>query len=167
MTLSLYQASVPVCIRALNNLAAILKKAEVHAAEKKIDPGVFITARLAPTMYPLSRQIQIATDIAKGGAARLAGVENPSYADTETTFDELQARLAKTIAFLQTIKAEQVDGNEDKDIKLKVGGRELEFKGQAYLLTFVLPNVFFHVTTAYAILRHNGVELSKADYLGA
>jgi hypothetical protein len=166
MTLSMYQASVPVFIRGLQNLSSVLDKAAAHAEAKKIDPAVFINARLAPDMIPLARQIQIATDTVKGGAARLAGVENPSYADTETTFPELKERLAKTIAFLKTVPAAQIDGSEEKTIVLKVGGNDLTFPGQAYLLHFVIPNLFFHVTVAYAILRHNGVELGKRDFLG-
>ncbi len=166
MTLSMYQASIPTFIHAFNNLSAILAKASVYAEAKKIDPSVLINARLAPDMFPLARQVQIATDAAKGGAARLVGIEVPSFADTESTFDELQARIAKTIAFLQTIDAAQVDGSEEKSIELKVGGQELKFKGQAYLLTFVIPNVYFHITIAYAILRHNGVDIGKMDYLG-
>jgi hypothetical protein len=167
MSLSMYQASIPVFIRTLGNLAAILTKAAIHADAKKIDPLVFINARLTPDMFPLSRQIQIATDIVKGGAARLSGSEAPSYADTETTFPELQERIAKTIAFLKTFDAAKIDGTEDSDIQLKVGGNELNFKGQAYLLGFVLPNLYFHTTITYAILRHNGVELGKKDFLGS
>ncbi len=166
MPLSLYQASVPVFIRMLGNLSEILKKAEAHAEEKKIDPAVFVTARLAPDMFPLARQVQIATDGVKGCAARLAGVEIPSYPDTESTFPELQARIAKTVAFLKTFTAEQIDGNEEREINLKAGARELSFKGEAYLLHFVLPNLYFHVTAAYAILRHNGVAIGKSDFLG-
>lgn len=167
MSLSMYQASVPVFVRLLGNLSDILTKAEAHAAAKNIDPSVFITARLAPDMFPLSRQIQIAADAAKSGAALLAGVEVPSYADTETTFAELQARIAKTIAFVQTVTAEQIDGSEDRTITLKRRDKETVFQGQPYLLTYVLPNLYFHITTAYAILRHNGVEIGKRDYLGA
>jgi hypothetical protein len=166
MTLSMYQASVPVFIHSLKNLSAILSKAEAFCAAKKIDPSVLINARLAPDMFPLSRQVQIATDIAKGGAARLADIEVPSFPDTETTFAELQARVAKILAFLQTLKAAQIDGSEDRAINLKVGPRELSFKGQDYLTHFVIPNVYFHITAAYAILRHNGVELGKSDFLG-
>lgn len=166
MSLSMYQASIPTIVRSLNNLSAILTKGEAHAAAKKIDPSVFVNDRLAPDMFPLSRQIQIATDVTKGGGARLAGIDIPNYEDKETTFAELQARIAKTIAFLQSIKPEQIDGSEEKNIALKVGGRDLTFTGQNYLFNFVLPNLFFHVTTAYAILRHNGVELGKGDFLG-
>jgi hypothetical protein len=167
MPLSMYQASVPVFVRILENLAAILKKAETHAEARKIDPAVLINDRLAPDMFPLARQIQIATDGAKGGVARLAGIEIPSYADTETTFEELQTRLAKTIAFLNSVSADQVDGSEERTITLKLRGTDASFPGQPYLLNFVLPNVYFHVTAAYLILRHNGVELGKMDYLGA
>ena len=141
MTLSMYQASIPVFIHALTNLSAILKKGEAFASTRKIDPSVLINARLAPDMFPLSRQIQIASDGVKGGAARLAGIEVPSYPDTEKTFDELQARISKTIDFLKTFKAAQIDGSEEKAISLKAGPRELSFKGQEYLLTFVLPNL--------------------------
>jgi hypothetical protein len=166
MSLSMHQASVPVFTRQLTNLAAILKSGEAFAEAKKIDPSVLINARLAPDMHPLSRQVQIATDGVKGGVARLGGVEIPSYPDTETTFSELQERIAKTIAFIQSIPADQVDGAEDKTITLKIGAGEMNFPGQFYLLGFVIPNFFFHVTTAYNILRHNGVEIGKMDFLG-
>jgi uncharacterized protein len=167
MTLSMYQASVPSFQRTLKALDAVLDKAVANAAERKIDPAVLVNARLAPDMHPLSRQIQIATDGVKGCAARLAGVEVPSFADTETTFPELKERIAKTLAFIATIKPEQIDGSEARDISLKAGPRELNFKGQDYLLFFVLPNFYFHATTAYDILRHNGVPLGKLDFLGA
>lgn len=166
MTLSMYQASVPTFIRFLGNLSAILKKGEAHATAKKIDPSVFINARLAPDMFPLSRQVQIATDIAKGCAARLGGIAVPTFPDTEATFAELQERIAKTVSFLKTVTPAQVDGSETREIVLKVGGRDLNFKGQDYLLSFASPNVYFHITAAYAILRHNGVELGKGDFLG-
>ena len=166
MSLSMYQASVPVFVRMFGNLTAILDKASAHAEANKIDPSVFINARLAPDMYPLSRQVQIATDIVKGGAARLAGIEVPSYADNETSFADLQARIAKTVAFLQSVTAEQIDGSEERNITLKFGSNEAHFLGQAYLLDFVYPNFYFHLTTAYAILRHNGIELGKRDLLG-
>lgn len=167
MTLSLYQASVPVFVRALNNLSAILGKAAVHAEVKKIDPSVFINARLAPDMFPLARQIQSASDAAKGCAARLAGAGIPSYADTEATFTELHERIAKTIAFLQGVDAAQIDGGDDRPVTMRLRGGEVRFTAQSYLLGFALPNFFFHVTTSYAILRHNGVEIGKADYLGS
>jgi uncharacterized protein len=168
MTLSMYQASVPVFVRALGNLSAILNKGVAFAESKKIDPSVLVHARLAADMYPLSRQIQIASDGVKGCVARLAGIEVPSYADTESTFPELQARIAKTVAFCQSVNAAQIDGSEERPITLKVGNREIHFlSGQAYLLNFVLPNLYFHVTAAYAILRHNGVEIGKMDFLGS
>jgi hypothetical protein len=163
----MYQASVPGFIRGLNNLSAILTQAEAHAGTRKIDPSVFINARLAPDMYPLSRQVQIATDGAKGCAARLAGIDIPSYEDNETTFAELQARIAKTITFLKSVSAVQIDGSEERKITLKLRGRETQFLGQPYLLTFALPNFYFHLTTAYDILRHNGLEIGKPDYLGS
>ncbi len=166
MSLTMYQASIPVFVRMLGNLSAILDKAAVHAEAKKIDPAIFINARLAPDMFPLSRQVQIATDMAKGCAARLAGIEVPRYEDNETTFAELQARIAKTKAFIQSVSASQIDGSEDRQITLKFGSKELSFLGQAYLLDFVIPNFHFHLTTTYAILRHNGVEVGKKDYTG-
>ncbi len=166
MPLSMYQASVPVLARTFKNLAGILTKAEADAAARKIDPSVFINARLAPDMHPLSRQVQIASDATKGGVARLAGIEAPSFPDTETTFPELQDRIRKTIDFVQSVSASQIDGCEEKPILLKFPGGEISFVGQTFLLNFTLPNVFFHVTTAYDILRHNGVALGKADFLG-
>ena len=166
MSLTMYHVSIPVFVRMLGNLSAILDKAAAHAEAKKIDPAIFVNARLTPDMYPLSRQVQIATDMVKGCAARLAGIEVPRYEDNETTFAELQARIAKTKAFLQSVSAEQIDGSEDRKITLKFGSRELNLLGQAYLLDFVLPNFHFHLTTAYAILRHNGVEIGKKDYTG-
>lgn len=166
MPLSMYQASTPVFIRMLGNLSKILDKGFMFAETKKIDPSVLINARLAPDMFPLSRQVQIATDGVKGCVARLAGIEVPSFPDTETTFPELQARIKKTIDFLHTVGADKIDGSEERTINLKAGKRELTFKGQAYLLNFVLPNLYFHVTTTYAILRHNGVEIGKMDYIG-
>ena len=166
MSLSMYQASVPVFIHGLNNLAAILTKAAAYAEAKKIDQSVLINARLAPDMFPLSRQVQIATDVVKGGAARLAGVEVPSFPDTETSFTELQTRIAKIITFLQSLKAAQIDGSEAKEITLKVGGNEMKFKGQDYLSYFVTPNLYFHITATYAILRHNGLDIGKGDFLG-
>ena len=166
MSLSMYEASIPVFVRSLNNLSAILDKAVANAEARKIDPSVFIQGRLAPDMHPLPRQIQIATDGVKGAAARLAGIEVPSFPDTETTFPELKERIAKTVAFLQGINAEMIDGSEDRTITLKFPGNELSFTGKAFLLGFALPNLYFHVTAAYAILRHNGVDVGKMDYLG-
>jgi uncharacterized protein len=167
MSLSMYQASIPGFIRGLGNLSAILTKAEAHAVARKIDPAVLVNARLAPDMYPLLRQVQIATDSVKGCAARLAGVEIPSYEDNETTFEELQGRIAKTITFLHGVSAAQIDGSEERKIMLKMRGKEVNFSGQAYLLTFVLPNFYFHLTTAYNILRHNGLEIGKPDFIGS
>jgi len=166
MSLSMYQASIPVFIRQLNNLSAILKKGEAHALARKIEPEVFINARLAPDMFPLSRQVQIATDGVKGCAARLAGVEVPSYPDTEKTFAELYARIAKTLEFIKSFKANQIDGSEERKVTLKLRGEDTTFAGQWYLLNFVLPNLYFHVTTTYAILRHNGVDIGKKDFIG-
>jgi len=166
MPLSMYHASIPSFVRMLGNLSAILHKAETYAAERKIEPAVLLNARLAPDMHPLVRQVQIATDSVKGCAARLAGIEVPSYADTESSFAEVQARIGKTQAFLQSVTAAQVDGSEDKPITLSFPGAELHFTGQDYLLNFVLPNFYFHLTTAYAILRHNGLNIGKMDFLG-
>lgn len=167
MTISMYQSSVPVFIRQLTNLSNILTKAAAHSETKKIDPTALITFRLFPDMFPLSRQVQIACDSVKAGAARLAEIEIPSHEDTETTFAELQERITKTIAFLQTIKAEQIDGKEELKISYTQRNRESNFIGQPYLLHYVLPNLYFHITAAYAILRHNGVEVGKKDYLGS
>jgi hypothetical protein len=166
MHLSMYQASVPVFVRMLDNLSKILDQAARHADERKIDPAVFVNARLAPDMYPLSRQVQIATDMAKGCAARLAGLEVPVYEDNESTFPELQTRIAKTIAFVQSVNAEQIDGSEEKTITLKLRSQEVNFLGLPYLIHFVLPNFYFHITTAYAILRHNGLALGKKEFIG-
>lgn len=166
MSLTMYSAFIPVAIRTLQNLSAILAKGAAHCEARKIDPNAFLSARLYPDMFPLSRQVQIASDTAKGAAARLAGIEIPRYEDNETTFAELQARLDKTVAFLKTIQPAQIDGKEDADIVLSFPTRTFEFKGQAYLTGWVLPNLYFHTTTAYALLRHGGVELGKADYLG-
>jgi len=166
MTLSMYQASAPRFANMLKNLSAILDKAQAHADAKKIDPTVLTTFRLFPDMLPMSRQVQIATDTAKGAVARLAGIDIPKYEDTEKTFDELKARIAKTIEFIGTIKPVQIDGSEDKEIVLKLGANEVKFNGMQYLLGHAHPNFYFHVTTAYDILRHNGVELGKRDYLG-
>jgi hypothetical protein len=163
----MFKASAPVFTRQLANVSAILHKAEAHAAVRKIDPSVFINARLAPDMFPLSRQVQSASDSAKGCAARLAGIEVPRYEDTEITFPELRARIAKTVTFMQGMKAAQIDGSEDRTITLKLRGREVNFSGRDYLLNFVLPNFFFHAVTAYDILRHNGVEIGKQDFLGS
>jgi len=166
MQISMYQASIPVFVRMLDNLSKILEHAARYADEKNIEPAVLINARLAPDMYPLSRQVQIATDMAKGCAARLAGLEVPVYEDNETTFPELQARIAKTAAFVQSVTAEQIDGSEEKPVTLKLRHQEVSFSGLTYLVHFVLPNFYFHITTAYAILRHNGLLLGKRDFIG-
>jgi len=165
MSLSMYQASIPVFISKLNSLTGVLKKAESFALAKKIEPEILINARLAPDMFALARQVQIATDGVKGAAARLAGVEIPSYPDTEKTFPELYARIDKTIDFLKTFEPKQIDGSEDRKVTLKLRGQETSFLGQAYLLNFVIPNFYFHTSMAYAILRHNGVEIGKMDFL--
>jgi hypothetical protein len=167
MPLSMYQASVPVFQRTLGALDKVLDKAAAYAEERKIDPAVLVGARLYPDMFPMSRQVQIATDHAKGASARLAGVPVPSFEDAEKTFPELKARIAKVLAFIATVKPEQIDGSEGRDITLKAGPRELSFKGQEYLLFFALPNFYFHTTTAFGILRHNGVPIGKLDFLGA
>ncbi|MFP5350713.1 MAG: DUF1993 family protein [Gammaproteobacteria bacterium] len=166
MKLSMYQASVPVFIRTLGNLSGILAKGAAHAEAKKIDPLVLVNGRLFPDMFPLSRQVQIASDTAKGAAARLAGMEPPSYEDNEKTFPELIARLDKTVEFLRTFKPEQIDGSEARTINIKVAVQPMTLQGMTFLLQRALPNLFFHTTTAYAILRHNGVEVGKKDYLG-
>lgn len=167
MSLSMYQASIPVFVRMFGNLAVILDKAAAYADAKKIDHGVLLNARLAPDMHPLTRQVQIASDAAKGCAARLAGVEIPSYADTESSFADLQVRIQKTLDFLKGFSAAQIDGSESRAVVLKFPGAEMTFSGQDYLLHFVLPNFYFHLTTAYAILRHNGLPIGKMDYLGS
>ncbi len=164
--LTMYDATIPPLKRALTSLSHILKKGEEYADAKKVEHSVLLHARLFPDMYPLLRQVQIATDMSKGGAARLAGLEIPKYEDIETTFAELQARITKTIAFIDSVKPAQIDGSETRDITIGVRNIELKFTGQTYLLTWVNPNVYFHVTTAYNILRHNGVELGKPDFLG-
>ena len=162
----MYQASVPVFARALNNLSAVLEKAAAHADAKKTDPTVLINFRLYPNMLPLSKQVQIASDSAKGGVARLAGVEAPAYEDNEASIPELIARLRKTVNYLESIESEQIDGSEDKTITWKTQTTTRTMQGMPYLLSHVTPNVYFHVTTAYDILRHCGVEIGKKDFLG-
>ena len=166
MKISMYAATVPPFIRMLTNLAGILEKAAAHAEARRIDPAVLLGSRLFPDMYPLVKQVQIATDNAKGAGARLAGVAPPVFEDNEATFPELDQRLRKTIAFLQTLTPGQIDGSEERQIKIVFPSITLEFKGLEYLLDYAQPNVYFHVMTAYAILRHNGVEVGKKDYLG-
>lgn len=164
--LTIYDATIPPLKRTLNNLAAILKKGEEYADAKKIEHSVLLNSRLFVDMYPLTRQVQIATDMSKGAGARLAAVEIPKYEDNETSFAELQARIAKTIAFLDTIDSKQLQDAETREITITIRKTDLKFSGQDYLLKWVLPNVYFHVTTAYNILRHHGVELGKQDFLG-
>lgn len=166
MSQSMYDASAPRLAQMLRNLDGILSKAQAHAAAKKIDPAVLLGARLFPDMLPMLKQVQIATDHAKGAVARLAGVEVPRYEDGEQGFDELRARVAKTIAFVESVAAPQFAGAEERPIALRVGGKDWSFTGADYLGGFALPNFYFHLVTAYNILRHNGVEIGKADYLG-
>lgn len=166
MSLTMYTASVPVLVRTLGNLRGILEKGAAHAEAKKLDETTLTGFRLFPDMLPLSRQVQIAGDMAKGCVARLAGVEPPRYDDTETRFAELIERVDRTLAYIKEFGPAQIDGSEDKPIVLKSPRGELNFVGQQYLQFFVLPNLYFHCTTAYNILRHNGVELGKADFLG-
>ncbi|MFL9878509.1 DUF1993 domain-containing protein [Herbaspirillum rhizosphaerae] len=167
MTISYYAASVPVFKQALNALKDILKKAESHATAKSIDADVFLKARLFPDMLNLTRQVQIAADFAKGVPARLANVEVPPYEDNEASFADLQARLDKTIAFIDGLKPEQFEGAESREIVLRPGTpKEKRFTGEAYLLHYGVQHFFFHVTTAYDIFRHNGVEIGKGDYIG-
>jgi len=166
MSISMYDVSIPIFTLSLTNLSAILDKAASHQESKKVDPKVIPQARLIVDMLPLSAQIQIACDTAKGAAARLAGVEPPKHEDTEATLAELKARVAKTLDFIKTIKTEQFQGAETREIVLKFPQTTLKFTGINYLTNFVLPNFFFHVTTAYALLRKNGVDLGKRDFLG-
>ncbi len=167
MTISLYAASIPVFKQMLSALSDVLNKAEAHATAKNIDPSVFVQARLAPDMFPLVRQVQIAVDFAKGVSSRLAQIEVPSYPETETTFAELQALISKVLAHLDGIDAEQVDDNGDVEIVIRPGTpKEKRFSSQSYLLSYALPHFFFHVTTSYAILRHNGLEIGKRDFMG-
>lgn len=165
MPISMYQASIPHFVLMLGNLSSILDKTNAHTKAKKIDQGTFINARLVPDMYPLSRQIQISADMAKACAARLAGIEVPHYEDNETTLAELQARIAKTIAFLQSVDIGQIDGSEERTVTIKMPDKEVVYTGQHYLLDIIIPHFYFHVTTAYAILRHHGVEIGKIDYI--
>jgi hypothetical protein len=162
----MHQASVPVFVQMLGSLSAILAKAEAHATAKKIDPAALLGARLFPDMFTLTRQVQLACDFAKNASARLAGQEPPKWEDKEASFAELQARIARTLEFVRGFKPAQIDGAEERDVTIPIGGVPTTFKGQRYLLFVALPNFFFHHTTAYAILRHNGIEIGKRDYLG-
>ncbi len=166
MTISMYTASVPRFANVLKNLSEILTKGERYAIDRKFDPAVLLGARLFPDMFPLTRQVQIACDGVKGGAARLAGIEVPKHEDIETTFAELQQRIARVVAFIESIPAEKIDGSEERRIVLTLRGEEIGFSGLQYLMGYVLPNFYFHVVTTYNILRHNGVELGKRDFLG-
>jgi len=163
----MYQASIPSFAKTLKILSAILDKAEAYAAEREIEPEVLLNWRLAPDMFPFTRQIQLVSDSAKGAAARLAGVEVPKFADDESSFAELKARIAKTVKFVESFAPKDIDGSETRDIALTVGGQTLHFKGEPYLVQFVLPNFYFHATVAYAILRRCGVDIGKRDFLGA
>ncbi len=167
MSISMHSASVPVFVRMFGNLSLWLDKAEAHATAKKFDPQVYLTARLAPDMLPFPKQIQIACDAAKFGVARLAGVEAPKFDDTEASLAELRVRIQKTVEFVRSVPASQIDGTEAKDVVVPRRDGSITLKGEFYLKHFVMPNFYFHVTTVYALLRHCGVDLGKSDYLGA
>lgn len=164
--LTMYDFTIPPLKRTLTNLSQILKKGEAYAKAKEVDPTILVESRLFIDMYPLKRQIQIATDMSKGAAARLAGIEIPVYEDNETTFEDLQARLEKTIAFLDSVTPQQFEGSESKQVTITIRKVDIQFTGLDYLQKWVLPNVYFHATTAYNILRHQGVDLGKSDFLG-
>jgi len=166
MNISMYQASAPRFVNMLKNLSGILDKAQAYADAKNLHPTALTGDRLYPDMFTMARQVQAACDTAKGALARLAGVEIPKHEDTEQTLAELKSRIAKTIEFIGTVKPAQIDGTEDKTIVLKLRGQEVTFTGMQYLLGFAHPNFYFHVTTAYDILRHNGVEIGKRDFIG-
>ena len=166
MQITMYRATVPVFARALRNLIAVLQKGEANATARKIDPAVILSYRLAPDMFPLTRQVQIATDMAKGCVSRLAGVEIPAWEDKEATFAELIARVERCIAYVEGFGPLQIDGTEEKTVALKRPSGDLSLPGLRYLLEYVQPNVYFHSTTAYAILRHCGVEIGKKDFIG-
>jgi hypothetical protein len=167
MPISMYSASVPILVRALGNLQSWFDKAEACAAAKKFDPQVLLAARLAPDMLPFTKQVQIACDSAKFGVARLSGVEAPKFDDTEVSLADLRQRIAKTLEYIRSVPAQRLDGTEEKDIVVPRRDGSMTLKGEFYLKHYVLPNVFFHATTAYALLRHNGVDLGKGDFLGA
>ncbi|HEV2284808.1 MAG TPA: DUF1993 domain-containing protein [Steroidobacteraceae bacterium] len=166
MKISVHAMSVDVFAHALGNLSALLEKAVANAKERKFEPAVLLGARLAPDMFPLTRQVQIACDLAKNSVARLAAQEPPRFPDTEASFEELHARIARTVDYLRGVPASALEGAETRDIKVTAGDRTLEFKGLEFLERWAIPNVFFHITTAYAILRHNGVDIGKRDFLG-
>ena len=167
MTLSMYQASVPVFTKMLTNLKGILQKAAAHAQSRKIDESALLGARLFPDMFVFTRQVQLACDFARGTGARLAGVEPPVHEDVEQSFAELVSRIDRTLEFLRTLKPQQIDGSESREIVRPIRGEPKKFTGINYLLQFALPNFFFHVATAYAILRHSGIDIGKADFIGA
>jgi len=162
----MYSISVPVFVRGLGNLSTILDKAAAHAEARKFDPAVLLASRLFPDMFPLTRQVQIACDFAKGPVSRLAGKEPPKFDDNETSIPELQARIARTVAFVQEFKPEQLAGSETREIQLKIRDQTITVAGLPYLLNMAMPNFYFHATTTYNILRHNGVELGKRDFIG-
>lgn len=167
MSFSMYDASVPVFTQILNSLSAIIDKASAHAAEKKIEPAALLQARLYPDMFAFTRQVQVASDFAKGCAARLAGVEVPRYEDNEQSFAELKERIQRTLTFIASVPREAIEASAQRDIVTGSGARMREFKGQIYLVHYVMPHFYFHATTAYAILRHNGVEIGKKDFIGS
>jgi uncharacterized protein len=167
LTLSLHEASAPLFRQGLTALAAILDKSAAQCADRKIDPAVLLASRLAPDMFPLTRQVQLSCDFAKNTMSRLAGREPPKFPDEEATVPELQERIARTLDLVATIPAAEIDGQEGRTITLNIGGQSMSFQGQPYLLNFALPNFFFHLTTAYLILRHNGVQIGKRDFIGA
>ncbi len=166
MKLSVPAVSVEIFTHSLTSLSALLEKGAAHAAARKFDPGVLVNARLAPDMFPLLKQVQIACDIAKNSTARLAGMEPPRFEDNEKTLEELRSRIARTIDYIRSVPASAFEGGEQRDIKVPAGERTLEFKGLAFIQRWAIPNVYFHVTTAYNILRHNGVDIGKRDFLG-
>ncbi|MGH8795702.1 MAG: DUF1993 domain-containing protein [Caldimonas sp.] len=167
MSITMHSASVPIFVRMLGNMTVWLDKAEAHAQAKKFEPAVYLTSRLAPDMLPFTKQIQIACDAVKFGIARLAGVDAPKFEDNETSLADLRARIRKTIDFVESVPASKIDGSETRDVIVPRRDGSMTLKGEVYLKHFALPNFFFHVTTVYALLRHNGVELGKADYLGS
>ncbi len=163
----MFQAAVPPSLQMMGALSGILAKANAHCEAHKVDPAVLLASRLYPDMFALARQVQVAADFAKGGCARLAGVDAPKHDDTETTFAELQARLDRTADFIRTLMPRQIDGSEEREINIRIAGREMRFQGRPYLVHFMLPNLYFHATAAYTILRHNGVEIGKRDFIGS
>lgn len=166
MTLTMSGASVPAFVQGLTSLSAVLDKAAAHAEARRIDPAALLQARLFPDMFPLTRQVQVAADFAKGTVARLAGEDPPKWEDAETSFEELKGRIGRTLDFVRGVDPARIDGSEGREITLSIAGKPVTFRGQPYLVHFALPNFWFHVTAAYSILRHNGVELGKRDFIG-